>query len=101
MNETKLKGMMGLALRARHAAAGTDTCERLIHSGRCGVLLLDDAVSENTRKKAETWCRHAGTRMILMPAGMIAEATGRDTMMLAVEQDFSKGFLDDVRDTDR
>ena len=41
MNETKLKGMLGLALRARQASLGMDACRILIRSGKCGIMLLD------------------------------------------------------------
>ena len=94
MNETRVMGMLGLALRARQAALGADTCERMIRSGKCGVLLIDGDASENTRRKAEGWCRKSGTRMVILPAGMIAEATGKDNMAIGI----SKGsFADRIR----
>lgn len=99
MNETRVMGMLGLALRARQAALGADTCERMIRSGKCGVLLIDGDASENTRRKAEGWCRKSGTRMVILPAGMIGQTTGKGHMMIAVAEGFSRGFLEDAGTT--
>ena len=53
MNGQKLAGILGLALRARQAALGTDASRIMIRTGKCGLLLLDGDAGLNTRKKAE------------------------------------------------
>ena len=86
MNGQKLKGMLGLALRARQAALGMDACRILIRAGKCGVLLLDGGAGPNTRKRAEDLCERNGTPLRILPEGMIEEATGRDNMVLALQK---------------
>ena len=39
--ETKLRGLMGLCVRARQATFGEDGCLKSIRGGGCAVLLLD------------------------------------------------------------
>ena len=86
MNGQKLKGMLGLALRARQAALGMDACRILIRAGKCGVLLLDGGAGSKTRKRAEELCERNGTPLRILPEGMIGEATGRDNMVLALQK---------------
>jgi len=94
VNETKLKGMLGLALRARQASLGMDACRILIRSGKCGIMLLDGETGPNSRKKAQDMCSQAGVPVMILPAGMIAEATGKDNMAIGI----SKGsFADRIR----
>ena len=94
MNEQKLAGLMGFAIRARQAAAGSDACRIMIRSGKCGVLLADGSAGENTRKKAEDLCRQSGTPLMVLPPGTIEKATGRDCRLLGIRKgSFSEGIL--------
>lgn len=94
MNEQKLAGMLGLAVRARQAAAGADASRIMIRSGQCGVLLMDDGAGPNTRKKAGDLCRQTGTPLVLLPSGMIERATGKGSMLIAIrEGSFAEPFL--------
>ena len=86
MNEKKLSGMIGLAVRARRAAAGMDASRILIQSGKCGVLLLDGEAAANTRKKAEELCMQTKTAMMILPAGLIKTATGKNNMVMAIQK---------------
>ena len=94
MNEQKLRGMLGLAVRARQAQLGTDACRLLVLSGVCGVLLLDAGTSPNTRAKCEEWCRRSDTPVVILPEGMIADATGRTNITLGIRKgSFSEQVL--------
>ena len=86
MNDQKVKGMIGLAVRARQAAAGSDTCRILIRSGECGVLLIDSGTADNTRKKAEEMCERTGTPRRILPEGLIEAATGKSNMILGLRK---------------
>ena len=50
MEENKLRGLMGLCVRAGQAAFGMDGCLQAIRTGKVGLLLLD----ENDRILAES-----------------------------------------------
>ena len=94
MNEQKLRGLLGLAIRARKASAGIDACRMMIRSGKCGVMMLDDATGINTRKKAEELCRKTGTPLIILKAGTIEEAIGKSNMVISVQSgSFAEQFL--------
>ena len=86
MNEQKLSGMLGLAVRARQAAAGMDACRILIRSGKCGVMLVDGDAAANTLKKAKNLCVRTQTDMMILPPGLIEKATGKSNMVIAVQK---------------
>ena len=86
MNENRVRGLMGLCVRAGQAVFGEDSCRREITGGKCGVLLLDGGASPGTRKRYEDWCRTAGTTMILLPEDLLAEATGKPGKAMAVRK---------------
>lgn len=80
----RLRGLMGLCVRARQAAFGEDGCLKLVRSGGCGALLVDEAASQATREKYRGACAHAGVPLLLLPEGLLHEATGRPGMAMAV-----------------
>ena len=86
MNEQTLKGLLGLALRARQATAGMDAARILLRSGQCGALLMDGAAGPHTRKKAEDMCRQQNVPAAVLPEGIIRSATGLDNMVLAIRK---------------
>ena len=86
MNEQRLKGLLGLSVRAGQAVFGEDSCRRLLAGGQGGILLLDEAASENTRKKSRELCERTETPLALLPEGMIPAATGRDNMAMALRK---------------
>ena len=85
MDERRMKGLMGLCVRAGQAVFGEDGCRKALLNGKCGILLADGGISENSRKRYEEICRRTGTRMELLPSGMLEEATGRPGAAMAVK----------------
>ena len=84
MNEQKLRGLMGLTVRARQAVFGEDGCLKTIRAGNCGVLLVDSGASPATQKKYRDACAHAGVTLGIIPEGMLLEATSKPGMAMAV-----------------
>ena len=41
MDERRMKGLMGLCVRAGQAVFGEDGCRRAVMNGQCGLLLAD------------------------------------------------------------
>lgn len=82
--ENKLRGLMGLCVRARQATFGEDGCLKQVRSGQCGVLLLDGGASQATHDKYRGACEHAGVALWELPEGLLHEATGRPGMAMAV-----------------
>ena len=86
MDERRLKGLMGLCVRAGQAVFGEEGCRRSITGGQCGLLLLDSGISENSRKHYEDLCAYTKTRMAMLPPDLLEEATGRPGTAMAVKQ---------------
>ncbi len=89
MNEqqlAKLRGLMGLCVRARQAVFGEDGCMKTIRAGNCGVLLLDAGASKATQDKYHGACQHAGVELVQLPEGLLHEATGKPGVAMAVLQ---------------
>ena len=84
MNEKRLRGLMGLCVRAGQAVFGEDQCRKALAAGQIGILLADGGMSENTRKRYEGICGAAGTEMRMLEPGMLEEATGRPGAAMAV-----------------
>lgn len=78
--------MLGLAVRAREVCFGDDASRKLIGSGKCGTLLLDEETGPNTRKKFQELCEKAGIPLIILPQGLIGEATGRTNRVAAMRK---------------
>ena len=71
--ETKLRGLMGLCVRARQATFGEDGCLKSIRGGGCAVLLLDSGASKATQDKYRGVCDNAGVQMALLPRGLLQD----------------------------
>ena len=86
MNENRIKGLLGLSVRARQASVGTDACRILIRSGRCGLLLLDGGTGPNTRRQFIELCDKYDVPDGILPEGMIGESTGRNVMVFGLQK---------------
>ena len=86
MDERRMKGLMGLCVRAGQAVFGEDACRKAITAGQCGILLADGGISDHSRKRYEDLCAYTETRMAILPAGLLADATGRPGAAMAVKE---------------
>ncbi len=86
MDEKRMKGLMGLCVRAGQAVFGEEGCRRSITGGQCGILLTDSGISQNSRKRYEELCERTGTLMAVLPEGLLGEATGKPGAAMAVKQ---------------
>ncbi len=82
--ENKLRGLMGLCVRARQAVFGEDGCMKTIRGGNCGVLLLDSGASKATQEKYRGVCQNANAPLELLPEGLLHDATGKPGVAMAV-----------------
>jgi len=82
--ENKLRGLMGLCVRARQAVFGEDGCMKTIRAGNCGLLLLDSGASKATQEKYQGVCANVSTPMELLPEGLLHEATGKPGVAMAI-----------------
>ncbi len=86
MNTQRLRGLMGLCVRARQAVFGEDGCMKSLRSGECGLLLLDGGISPAAEEKYRNTCLHQGVPLIRLPENLLEEATGRPGRAMAVRK---------------
>ena len=86
MDEKRVRGLMGLCVRARQAVFGEDGCLKAVRGGICALLLLDAEASRATREKYQGSCAHHGVPLRMLPAGLLADATGRPGVAMAVQR---------------
>ncbi len=84
MNEKRLRSLMGFCTRAGQGIFGEEGCRKALQSGKAGLLLLDETITEGSAGKLERLCGHSGVRVCRLPEGFLEEATGRPGKSMAV-----------------
>ncbi|MBR3098880.1 MAG: hypothetical protein IKH18_04870 [Clostridia bacterium] len=84
MDEKRIRGLMGLCVRAGQATFGEERCLKDLRSGQCGLLLLDAGISKSAEERYQGICEREGIPMKKLPEGWLEEATGRPGMAMAV-----------------
>lgn len=85
MDEKKLIGMLGLAVKAGQAQLGAGRALDAVRGGKAGLMLLDEEASPNTKKRFADSCRFYQVECCLLPPGLIGRATGKaDTKAAAL-----------------
>ena len=77
MDEKKLRGQMGLCLRAGQAVFGEDACLKALRTGEAGLLILDGDISENALQRYETAGAREHVPMFWIRPGLLWESTGK------------------------
>ena len=85
MDDKKIGGMIGLAVKARQAQLGAGRALDCLRAGKAGLLLLDEAASDNTRKRFTDACASHEVELLMLPPGLLGQAAGKtDTMVAAL-----------------
>jgi len=84
VDENKLRGLMGLCVRARQATFGMDGCLKAIRTGQAGIALVDAGASAATKDKFISACAHHHVKVAVVEAGLLQEATGRPGVTMTV-----------------
>ena len=87
-DEGKLRGAMGLAMKAGKCAAGDFVCEKLVKSGEARLAALDASASANTKERYRGMCERAGIPLLEME--QMGDAIGKPGRMIAAFTD--EGF---------
>ena len=88
--------MVGLAFRAGQTITGTAACEKGLKHGRICLLLLQDDMSESSKKGFSELSARAGVDILTISGeNRIGEAIGRPGIMVLGVTD--KGFADAIR----
>ncbi len=86
MDTARMKGLMGLCVRAGQAVFGEDGCMKALRGGECGALLLDGGISPAAEEKYRNVCRRHDVPLIVLPENLLEEATGRPGRAMAVRK---------------
>ena len=86
MDERKLKGQMGLCLRAGQAIFGEEACQKAMRDGKAGLLILDEEISESAGARYETLGAREGIPIRRIRAGLMWESTGKPGKAMAVQK---------------
>ena len=78
MDENRVRGYMGLSVRAGLAVFGEEGCLKSVRNATCALLLVDAAASENTLDRYRSAC-------FILPENLLWQATGRPGMAMAVK----------------
>ena len=84
MNEKRLKGLMGLCVRAGQGTFGEESCLKALRSGQAALMLIDESISKRAAEKAENLCARQNIPAYRLPEGMLAEATGKPGKTMTV-----------------
>jgi len=84
MDERRLKGLMGLCVRAGQGVFGEEGCLKSLRSGQAALALLDGDISPGSAEKLESVCRRERIPAFRLPPGFLEEATGRPGKVMAV-----------------
>ena len=84
--------MLGIAMRAGALTLGEDGVRQAIQSGKAGLALVDEAASENTKKRFRDSCAYYGAPLLETQASRLGAAIGKPGRMSAA---IAKGTLCD------
>lgn len=84
MDEGRLKGLMGLCVRAGQGIFGEENCLKALRNGQVALLLMDGEISDATAEKYQRACQRAEIPFRKTSAGFLQEATGKPGMAMAV-----------------
>ncbi|MDR2505365.1 MAG: ribosomal L7Ae/L30e/S12e/Gadd45 family protein [Oscillospiraceae bacterium] len=94
--EERIAGCLGLAARARQVSSGEFAVLELIRKGRASIVLADEELGVNTRKKIENACKAHGVPLCRMSAGRLARAIGGDGKKVAAMA--ASGLADKIKE---
>ncbi len=89
----RVYSLLGLAVRARRAVLGSDSCERAIRQNKACLVIVAEDASPNTVKKFENMCAYRGIELRFYgKKGLIGAYTGKGVRSVAAILD--RGFAD-------
>ncbi len=83
MDQLKLAGWIGLCMRARQLALGTDQALKAVRGGKAALILMDGGASDNLRKKLSDASAFHRVPLVELPEGLLDRAAGQDGKMAA------------------
>lgn len=90
--ESKISGLLGLALRQGAISLGLSKAVELIRSNKASIAFIDSSASKNAEKRMTNSCNYYNVPLYTVSENMLEKATGKaDLKVLALP----KGNLSD------
>lgn len=90
--ESKISGLVGLALRQGTVSLGLSKAVELIRSNKASIAFIDSSASKNAEKRMINSCNYYNVPLYIVSENMLEKATGKaDLKVLALP----KGNLSD------
>jgi len=87
----RMRGYMGLAVRAGQGVFGMEGCLRAVRTGEAALLLLDDTISPGSMEKYCAARKMSPVPWVRLPEGVLGGATGKPGVAMVLR---SGGFAD-------
>ena len=84
MNERRLKGLLGLCVRAGQGVFGEDSCLKALRGGQAELAVMDAGISPGSAERFERLCSREGFPLHRLPEGFLEEATGKPGMTMVI-----------------
>lgn len=81
--EKRATGFLGLCMKAGQLVSGQEQCVQTIRAGQAALALIDDAASDNTKKRVADACAAHQTPLYRLSAGALGRSIGRGERMVA------------------
>lgn len=90
----RLSNMIGLSVKAGKLESGALPVEKALSAGRVKLVLADESMSENSLKKYLSICEANKIPVILLKAGVLSAAIGKERLCGAVtDEGFTKSIV--------
>ena len=83
MNNERLKGMIGLAIKAGKTLSGAFAVEGAVGRGKARLAIIDGRASASKLKQFQLLCQRHGVKcVVLQDSGVLESLLGRDNRMV-------------------
>ncbi len=81
--ESRVKGFLGLCMRAGQIVSGQEACVDAVRRETAGIVLMDEGASDNTRKRVKDACGTHGVPLYGLDADALGRCIGKAGRMVA------------------
>ena len=95
IDEQKIRGLIGLCMRAGKIKTGTDIVEQTVKRGGAHLALVDAGMAPRGRKAIADACAYVNCPIAVVPEDMLGDAIGKPGRMAACITD--AGFAEKLK----
>ncbi len=96
MPNDKAKALIGLAMRAGRCRCGTTAVEAAVRKGDGYLVIMDEAISDNSRKRYNNLCRHYNVPLYALESACAAAGRPGQMGMVLLDAGFAEGIRKEI-----